>query len=81
MSKVVSRKTQIYLDEEQYQYLQREAKKVGSIAKVIRNLIDERLRRVDVKDDPIFKLGARPFKSKEGDLSVNHDKYLYEEKH
>lgn len=79
MAKDSSRKTQIYLDEEQYQYLRREAKRKGSIAKVVRSLIDEKLRLATRKNDSIFRLGTKSFKSKDGDLSINHDKYLYGE--
>jgi len=73
-------KTQIYLDEGQYQYLRREAKKFGSIANVVRHLIDGKLRYHARRDDSLFRLGTKPFKSGLGDLSTKHDKYLYGDK-
>lgn len=78
MEKTGTRKTQIYIKEEQYQYLVREAKKKGSIAGVVRRLIDEKMRQPARTDDPAFKLGSKPYRSKDRDISVNHDKYLYE---
>ena len=78
MEKSGIRKTQIYIKEEQYQYLVREAKKTGSIAGVVRRLIDERMRQPARTDDPAFRLGSKSYGSKDRDISINHDKYLYE---
>lgn len=78
MERSGTRKTQIYIKEEQYRYLVREAKKTGSIAGVVRNLIDEKMRQPARREDSAFKLGSKSFGSKDKDISVNHDKYLYE---
>lgn len=79
MEKTTIRKTQIYVREDQYQYLTREARKTGSIAAVVRELIDDRMRGAGREDDPLFSLGKKVHRSKSKHLSVEHDKYLYEE--
>jgi hypothetical protein len=49
------RRTQLYLDEEQYRWLKRQAGK-GSIAGVVRTLIDRaRARPTDETADPLIK--------------------------
>lgn len=49
-------RTQLYLDEAQYRWLQRRAGKSGSIAAVVRELIDaERTRLVDPAGDPLLR--------------------------
>lgn len=77
MAKSVVRKIQIYLNDEQYEYLKREAKRVGSITEAVRRLIDEKLRPDLREDDSIFRLGEKRYSSKKGDLSTKHDEYLY----
>lgn len=50
------RRTQLYLDEDQYRWLKREAGHRGSIASVVRDLIDRaRSRHSRLEDDPFFK--------------------------
>ena len=74
-----AKKTQIYVNEEQYRYLVREARSTGSITGVVRRLIDEKIRKPERSDDSLFKLGTKSFASDIGDLSVHHDRYLYED--
>jgi hypothetical protein len=48
-------RTQLYLDEAQHRWLRRRAGKAGSIAAVVRGLIDaERARRPDPAGDPLL---------------------------
>jgi hypothetical protein len=48
-------RTQLYLDEGQYRWLKQRAGAAGSIAAVVRDLIDaERARGVDVAADPLL---------------------------
>jgi hypothetical protein len=48
-------RTQLYLDEAQYRWLQQRAGEAGSIAAVVRDLIDaERRRRLDPAADPLL---------------------------
>ena len=78
MSKATKHRTQIYLNEREYQYLKQQAEKEGSIAKVIRNLIDEKLKVPEnYKDDPFYKWVKKPIKTGISDLAAEHDKYLY----
>ena len=49
-------RTQLYLDESQYRWLQQRAGKAGSIAAVVRELIDaERARLADPAGDPLLR--------------------------
>ena len=77
-------RTQIYLPRDIYQRLQKRAEKNDlTLAVQVREALVDYLERTDVAeapilraDDPIFQLiGAAS--SEEGDLSVNHDHYLY----
>ena len=77
-------RTQIYLPRDIYQRLQKRAEENDlTLAVQVREALVDYLERTDVAeapilraDDPIFQLiGAAS--SKEGDLSVNHDHYLY----
>lgn len=78
MSKVTARRTQVYLREQEYQYLKQRAVKEGSIAKVVRSLIDEKLKApVDYKNDPFYKWLTTPIETGIPDLAKEHDKYLY----
>ena len=68
---------QVYLPRSTYERLQKRATQV-------RAALDDYLERAESQDDdgilhsddPIFKMIGM-FSSKEGDLSVNHDHYLY----
>lgn len=79
MEKKSTKKTQIYVNEEQYRYLAREARSTGSITAVVRRLIDEKIREPERGDDPLFRLGTKSFAGDVSDLSVEHDRYLYED--
>lgn len=49
-------RTQLYLDEGQYRWLKQRAGDAGSIAAVVRGLIDaERARRLDPAEDPLLR--------------------------
>jgi len=49
-------RTQLYLDEGQYRWLKQRAGESGSIAAVVRELIDaERARRLDPSEDPLLR--------------------------
>lgn len=73
------RRTQLYLDEEQYRWLKRQAGRGGSIAAVVRDLIDKaRRRRRDPREDPLIKLLLYdpPADGKPGDAStIDRDVY------
>jgi hypothetical protein len=50
------RRTQLYLEEDQYRWLKREAGPRGSIASVVRGLIDRaRSGRSKIEDDAFFR--------------------------
>jgi hypothetical protein len=77
-------RTQVYLPRDIYQRLQKRAAENDlTLAVQVREALVDYLERTDATeapilraDDPIFQLiGAAS--SKEGDLSVNHDHYLY----
>ncbi len=55
-------RTQLYLDEDQYRWLKQRAGRKGSIAGVVRGLIDgARLLRPDLAEDPFIQfLAAEP---------------------
>jgi hypothetical protein len=53
---VMRHRTQLYLDEDQYRWLKRRAGQRGSIAGVVRELIDSaRSRRVNSSRDPLIR--------------------------
>ncbi len=53
---VMRRRTQLYLDEEQYRWLKRQAGHNGSIAAVVRDLIDRaRTRLSPSHEDPLIR--------------------------
>ncbi len=77
-------RTQVYLPRDIYHRLQQRAEEQHlTLAVQIREALEDYLERTDVEeapilraDDPIFQMiGAAS--SEEGDLSVNHDHYLY----
>lgn len=50
------RRTQLYLDEDQYRWLKQQAGAKGSIAAVVRELIDRaRTRRRNLRRDPLVR--------------------------
>jgi len=72
-------RTQIYLTEEQYQYLRREAeKKNASIAKIVREFIEEHLpKEEDYTNNPLFSSGKDGFLMGRKKGSIKHDEYIY----
>ncbi len=78
-------RTQVYLPRKIYDKLQARAEKQGlTLAVQIREALEDYIERVEAEDDdgilhaddPIFKMIGM-FDSGLGDLSVNHDHYLY----
>jgi hypothetical protein len=73
-------RTQLYLDEGQYRWLKQRAGKAGSIAAVVRELIDaERVRVVDPAIDPLlsYLVDEVPGKGREGTSVSSLDRDLY----
>lgn len=74
------KRTQVYFPKEVYRRIEEKAKKESkSSAAVIREAVERYLeeeRDIDWENDSIFKLAGLG-DSGLGDLSVNHDKYLY----
>lgn len=78
-------RTQVYLPRDIYERLQKRATQHElTLAVQIRAALEDYLERMESQDDdgilhaddPIFQMIGM-FSSKEGDLSVNHDHYLY----
>ncbi|HEY4690194.1 MAG TPA: ribbon-helix-helix domain-containing protein [Anaerolineae bacterium] len=78
-------RTQVYLPRKIHEQLQARAEKQGlTLAVQIREALADYIERVESEaddgilhaDDPIFQL-IGSVSSKEGDLSINHDHYLY----
>jgi hypothetical protein len=73
-------RTQLYLDEGQYRWLRQRAGKSGSIAAVVRELIDaERSRLADPAADPLlrFLVDEAPGRGPEGTSVTTLDRDLY----
>ncbi|HKI86625.1 MAG TPA: hypothetical protein VKA53_07755 [Thermoanaerobaculia bacterium] len=73
-------RTQLYLDESQYRWLQQRAGKAGSIAAVVRELIDaERARLADPAADPLlrFLVEESPGRGREKTSVITLDRDLY----
>jgi len=73
-------RTQLYLDEGQYRWLQQRAGKSGSIAAVVRELIDaERARLADPAGDPLlrFLVEEAPGRGRQGTSVTNLDQDVY----
>lgn len=79
---VSEKRTQVYFPTELYKKVEKRAKKESrSSAAIIREAVAQYLEKeeekeIDWENDPIFKL-AGIMSSGLGDLSVNHDYYLY----
>ena len=79
---VAEKRTQVYFPADLYNKVEKKAKKESmSSAAIIREAVAQYLEKeedkeIDWENDPIFKL-AGIMKSGIGDLSVNHDYYLY----
>lgn len=73
-------RTQLYLDDGQYRWLKQRAGKAGSIAAVVRDLIDaERARGVDPARDPLlsYLVEEAPGKGRKGTSVNSLDRDLY----
>lgn len=85
MKRMVSEKrTQVYFPSEVYRRIEKQAKEEDkSSAQIIREAVekflDEKNRSTDWENDPIFQ-AVGILETKKGDLSENHDAYLYGEK-
>jgi len=76
------KRTQIYLKEEQYDYLARESEKKGiSIAEYIRELVQRNMPKVkEWENDPFWNIGEDQFSTGNKKGSVEHDKVIYKSK-
>lgn len=76
----MSKRTQLYFPEDLFEEIKAEAKKQKtSIADIVRVAMRDFLNRRKITDwdkDPVWGLIGKA-KSKEGNLSVKHDYYLY----
>lgn len=85
MKRMVSEKrTQVYFPNEVYRKIEKHAREEDkSSAQVIREAVekflDEKNAAIDWQNDPLFQ-AVGILESKEGDLSENHDAYIYGEK-
>jgi hypothetical protein len=73
-------RTQLYLDDGQYRWLKQRAGEAGSIAAVVRDLIDaERARGVDPARDPLlsYLVEEAPGAGREGTSVSSLDRDLY----
>lgn len=73
-------RTQLYLDEGQYRWLKQRAGEAGSIAAVVRELIDaERARRLDPAEDPLLRylVSDAPAKGRKRTSVESLDRDLY----
>lgn len=73
-------RTQLYLDDGQYRWLKQRAGEAGSIAAVVRDLIDtERARGVDPARDPLlsYLVDEAPGKGRKGTSVSSLDRDLY----
>ena len=79
---VAEKRTQVYFPMELYRKIERMAKDESkSVASIVREAVDEYLKRreeINWDDDPFFNI-VGIVESGKGDLSENHDKYLYGE--
>ncbi|MBI2487021.1 MAG: hypothetical protein HYW01_08690 [Deltaproteobacteria bacterium] len=76
------KRTQIYLEEEQYSFLARESEKKGiSIAEYIRELIKRNMpQEKELKHDPFWKIGEDGFSTGNKRGSIEHDEIIYKSK-
>lgn len=73
-------RTQLYLDDAQHRWLRQRAGKSGSIAAVVRELIDaERARRPDLAADPLLRylVDEAPGRGREATSVTTLDDDLY----
>ncbi len=81
MKRLLSEKrTQVYFPKDLHRRIEKKARKESkSAAAIIREAVTRYLKEepvIDWENDPIFK-AAGFFESEDGDLSINHDHYLY----
>ncbi len=73
-------RTQLYLDDAQHRWLRQRAGRSGSIAAVVRELIDaERARRPDLAGDPLLRylVDESPGRGREGTSVTTLDRDIY----
>ena len=74
------KRTQMYFPEDVLRELKRKAREEKTtVAEIVRSSVSEILRKEKAKDwieDPLWNMVGSS-SSKDRDLSVNHDKYLY----
>lgn len=78
----MSVRMQIYLTAELYEQLKQKSRQSGQpMAELIRESLGKYLAETEAEAvnaaDPIWNISGKA-KSKDGDLSSNHDRYLYE---
>ncbi len=77
------KRTQMYFPEKTLRELKKKAKvEKATIASIVRNAVSELLKKEKAKnwtEDPLWDMVGTS-SSKDRDLSVNHDKYLYGKK-
>jgi len=78
----MSKRTQLYFPEDLFEEIKEEAEKQKtSIAQIVRLAMRDFIERRKITDwdkDPVWSLIGK-VKSKEGNLSIKHDYYLYGE--
>ena len=73
------RRTNVVLEEWQYQYLKERAAREGkSMSALLRELIEAAIRpgKGSIQDDPIFEIVGM-FRGGRKDVAEKHDEYLY----
>lgn len=77
------RRTQMYFPEDVLMKLKSKAdEEQTTVSEIVRNAVSDFLKKKkdkDWTDDPLWNMVGSS-SSKDGDLSVNHDKYLYGKK-
>lgn len=77
------KRTQMYFPEDMLNDLKRAAKNEGAtVSEIVREVVSEYIAKRKERDwnkDPLWNMIGSG-KSKEGDLSIHHDKYLYGKK-
>lgn len=73
------RRTQIYLNPDQYDYLRlRSEREQISMAEAVRKLIDEKLpKEKDYEGNPLFSIGQKAVSMGRKGGSKEHDEYIY----
>jgi predicted DNA-binding protein len=80
--KVSEKRTQVYFPEETYQKILRKARlESKSAAAIIREAVNKYVEEEDIdwENDPLWKT-VGIMNSKKGDISRNHDRYIYGDK-